>query len=297
MLPVYQLKDLQSPHLQLGSKAVRLGVLGNPIAHSKSPQMQQAALDTAQLPYAYIRILTETEGAGFENTVQHLRTHGFIGANVTIPFKKRALQLADAADELATLCGAANTLIFKDGRCLAANTDGPGFARAILEMSGRTLRDLRIAILGACGGAGSALAAQCALAGCPSLTLINRPRPELQQLFSTLSPHSSGQISTCTFEADSLQHTIQESDLIVNATSLGLHPGDPMPLPPEWLQPGQLVYDIVTHDTPFRHQAAARGCTTEHGLSMLLWQGAYAFEHWFGFLPDIAAMRQALLSC
>lgn len=294
MLPVYQLNDLHPPHLQSGGKAVRLGVLGNPIAHSKSPQMQQAALDAAQLPYTYIRILAETEDAGFENTVQHLRSLGFIGANVTIPFKKRALQLADSADALATLCGAANTLIFKDGLCHAANTDGPGFARAIQEMSGRTLSKLRVAILGACGGAGSALAAQCALANCPSLTLINRPRPELSQLCSTLSPHSSGQITTCTFGEASLQHAIHEADIIVNATSLGLHPNDPMPIPPEWLQPAQFVYDIVTHDTPFRHQAAARGCTTAHGLSMLLWQGAYAFEHWFGFLPDVAAMRHAL---
>lgn len=297
MLPVYQLKDLQAPNLQFGSKVVRLGVLGNPIAHSKSPQMQQAALDAAQLPHAYIRILAETERAGFENTVQHLRKLGFIGGNVTIPFKKRALQLADSADELASLSGAANTLIFKDGLCHAVNTDGPGFARAVQEMSGRRLHELRIVILGACGGAGSALAAQCALAHCPSLTLVNRPRPELSQLHTTLSPHSSGQITTCTFGDDSLQHAIQAADLIVNATSLGLHPGDPQPLPPEWLHPAQFVYDIVPHDTPFRHQAAARGCTTENGLSMLLWQGAYAFEQWFGFLPDVAAMGEALRSC
>lgn len=297
MLPVYQLNDLQAPHLQSGGKTVRLGVLGNPIAHSKSPQMQQAALDAAQLPHTYIRILAETENAGFENTVQHLRALGFIGANVTIPFKKRALQLADSADALATLCGAANTLCFKDGLCHAANTDGPGFARAILDMSGRPLNELRVAILGACGGAGSALAAQCALANCPTLTLINRLRPELPQLRSTLSPHSSGQITTCSYGDNTLQHAIAEADLIVNATSLGLRPGDAMPLPPEWLHRDQFVYDIVTHDTPFCHQATARGCTTEHGLSMLLWQGAYAFEHWFGFLPDVAAMRQALLSC
>ena len=297
MLSFYELNDLQPPTLPFGSKTVRLGVLGNPIAHSKSPQMQQAALDAAQLPHAYIRILADTEGSAFEHTVQHLRTLNFLGANVTIPFKKRALQLADSADALASLCGAANTLIFKDGLCHAANTDGPGFARAIFELSGRELHELRVVILGACGGAGSALAAQCALSNCPELTLVNRPRPELQQLQLALEPHSAGRISTCTFGSTSLQQAISQADLIVNATSLGLHPGDPMPLPPEWLHPGQLVYDIVTHDTPFRLQAEARGCTTSHGLSMLLWQGAYAFEHWFGFLPDIAPMRAALASC
>ena len=296
MRQVYQLNDLApaQPNTD-GLKAVRLGVLGNPIAHSKSPQMQQAALDAAALPHAYIRILAETEGSAFEDMVQHLRGLGFIGANVTIPFKKRALQLADTADALSTLCGAANTLVFRHGACHAANTDGPGFAQAIYEMSGKQLSELRVAILGACGGAGSALAAQCSLAGCPALTLVNRPRPELQQLQDTLTPHSRGLISTCTFGESSLRTVIESTDLIVNATALGLHPGDALPLPAEWLAPHQLVYDIVTHDTPFRAQAAARGCTTANGLSMLLWQGAYAFEHWFGFLPDIAAMRAALM--
>lgn len=298
MQQVYQLSDLQPANLQYGNNTVKLGVLGNPIAHSKSPQMQQAALDAAQLPHSYIRIYAETENSAFENTVQHLRTLGFIGANVTIPFKKRALCLANSADALSTLCGAANTLIFREGLCHAANTDGPGFARAIFEMSARHLHELRIVILGACGGAGSALAAQCALSACPQICLVNRPRPELQHLCDTLAPHSTGRVDTCTFDETSLlQQVIQEADLIVNATALGLHPGDPMPLPAEWLRPGQFVYDIVTHDTPFRHQAATRGCTTANGLSMLLWQGAYAFEHWFGFLPDIEAMREALLHC
>ena len=296
MQQVFQLNDLVPTHLKTdGNLTVRLGVLGNPIVHSKSPQMQQAALDAAALPHAYIRILAETEGTAFEDMVKHLRGLGFIGANVTIPFKKRALQLADTADALSSLCGAANTLIFHNGTCHAANTDGPGFAQAICEMSGTPLSELRVAILGACGGAGSALAAQCALAGCPALTLVNRPRPELRQLQDTLSHHCSGHISTCAFAERDLRTCIENTDLIVNATALGLHPGDALPLPAEWLAPHQLVYDIVTHDTPFRAQAAARGCTTANGLSMLLWQGAYAFEHWFGFLPDIAAMRTALM--
>lgn len=294
MLQVYQLNDLAPGRLCRGEQTVRLGVIGNPIAHSKSPQMQQAALNAAHLPHSYIRILAETESRHFEHMVQHLRDLRFIGANVTIPFKKRALQLADEADDLAKLCGAANTLVFKEHRCFAANTDGPGFAQAIYEMSHRRLQELRVLILGACGGAGSALAAQCALAGCPTLTLVNRPRPELERLCHTLETHSTSKITTCTFVPDSLQQAVQHVDLIVNATSLGLHPGDSMPLLPEWLHPNQLVYDIVTHDTPFRQLAAKQGCITDNGLAMLLWQGAYAFQHWFGFLPDISAMRRAL---
>ncbi len=295
MQAVFQVSDLTPEQLAAhGAHVPRLAVLGNPIAHSKSPQMQQAALDAAALQHSYIRLLVEPEAAAFAQAVQQLRMLGFIGCNVTIPFKKNALQLANSVDALSQLCGAANTLIFRpDGIC-AANTDGPGFARAVEELCGRPPGDMRVLILGACGGAGSALAAQCALSSCPELTLVNRPRPELEALRQKLSLHTKTSIRTCTFGSADLRNAVQDAELIVNATSLGLHEGDALPLPIEWLRPGQFIYDIVTHGTPFSAQAAAQGCITTHGLNMLLWQGAYAFEHWFGFLPDVEAMRRAL---
>lgn len=294
MQQVYQISDLSPQPLLRGEKPIRLAVIGNPIAHSKSPQMQQAALDAASLPYTYIRLLVKKEADSLEYAIRQLESLDFIGVNVTIPFKKQALQLADTADALSKLCGASNTLVFREKKLHAANTDGPGFARAIQEMSGRPLSSLNILILGACGGAGSALAAQCTLSGCPSLTLVNRPRIELQQLQASLAPFTSHPILTCHFDSDDLQQAVQKADLIVNATSLGLHADDALPLPPAWLRTGQFVYDLITHDTPFCHAAKEHGCTVSNGLSMLLWQGAYAFEHWFGFLPDTDIMRAAL---
>ncbi len=296
MQSVYQINDLSAPVLQDGDRSIRLAVIGHPIAHSKSPQMQQAGLDAAQIPHTYIRLLADTAPGAFEHAVQHIRSLGFIGCNITIPFKKNALQLADSADALSRLCGAANTLIFRPDGIHAANTDGPGFAHAIRELSGRHLSELRVLILGACGGAGSALAAQCALSSCPSITLVNRPRPELQQLRESLSHHTQSPIQACTFDSAALHQAAQEADLIVNATSLGLRPGDALPLPASCLRPGHIVYDIVTHSTPFQDLARSAGCTTAHGLGMLLWQGAYAFRHWYGFLPQVELMRQALLS-
>ena len=274
---------------------VALGVIGNPIAHSKSPQMQQAALDTDSHPYRYIRLLAGMDDGEFEKLLRQLEELNFIGVNVTVPFKKKALAVAREADALSTLCGAANTLKrHPEGGWTAINTDGPGFAAAIQELSGKPLNELRVMILGACGGAGSALAAQCVLSECRALCLVNRPRPELQQMANKLATRYTGELRTCNFDSPELRTAVAQADLIVNATSLGLKEGDPLPLPTEWLSPGHMVYDIVTHDTPLRKAAAERGCLTDNGLAMLLWQGAYAYNYWFGNMPDIACMRKAL---
>lgn len=278
-------------------KSVRLGVVGNPIAHSKSPQMQQAALDALGIKVSYVRLMAGTEEGAFEQLIRDLQRLGFIGANVTVPFKKRAYAMADEADELSRLSEAANTLVWKDGRLCAHNTDGPGFSRAIEEFSGRKLSELRIVLLGACGGAGSALACQCALSRCPCLTLVNRPKPQMEELASKLrTVLPANAVRTEPFGSPTLQNAVEQADLIVNATSLGLTQSDAMPLPPAWLRAEQFVYDIVTHTTPLAQAARARGCRASNGLGMLLWQGALAFERWFGQLPPLTPMRLALSS-
>lgn len=296
MKAVYTMADLADL-----PRDARLGVVGNPIAHSLSPPMQQAALDADGRGFTYVRLLGEREGGDEQNLARllaQLREVGFLGVNVTVPFKKAAYALADEADALSQLCGAANTLVFRGDKICCYNTDGPGFARAVQELCGRPLGQLRVLLLGACGGAGSALAAQAVLDGCPSLTLVNRPRPELEQLAELLrSRAKTTQVSALTFDAAELPQAVQESDLVVNATSLGLAAGDTMsPLPSELLRSGQVVYDIITHSTPLTRAAEARGCTVATGQSMLLWQGALAYERWFGVLPAVEEMRRALMA-
>lgn len=272
----------------------QLGVIGNPIAHSKSPQMQQPALDTAGIPARYVRLMADTEEGAFEALLEQLARRRFLGVNVTVPFKKRAHDAASSLDPLAQLSGAVNTLVHRADGWHGYNTDGPGFSRAIEECFGRALRELRVLIMGACGGAGSALACQCALEQCPALTLVNRPRPELAQLAEKLAPHTAAPITTLHFDSPELPAAVAHADLIVNATSLGLHEGDPMPVSPDLLLPGQCVYDIVTHETALHRAATTRGCRAATGQGMLLWQGAIAFGHWFGFTPDVPAMRKGL---
>lgn len=292
MKAVYTMADL--PWLADLRPEVRLGVVGNPIAHSVSPPMQQAALDADGRDMSYIRLLCEREEGAFPKLIKAVRDCGFLGVNVTVPFKRQARAVADEADALSTLCGAANTLVFRGEKIACYNTDGPGFEQAIKELAGKGLGELRILLLGACGGAGSALAAQCALAGSPELTLVNRPRPELEQLVASLRPHARGVVKGLSRFAEELEAAVRTADLIVNATSLGLAAGDELPLPPEWLQAGQIVYDLITHDTPLRRAATERGCQAATGQSMLLWQGALAYKHWFGVLPAVSEMRRGL---
>lgn len=289
MLPFYTADQLGE--LPAGA---RLGVIGNPIAHSKSPQMQQPALDAAGIPARYVRLLADTGEGAFESLLQTLAQRGFIGVNVTVPFKKRAHDAALSLDPLAQLSSAVNTLVLRPDGWHGHNTDGPGFSRAIEETCKRPLRELRVLLLGACGGAGSALACQCALEQCPSLTLVNRPRPELGQLAAKLNQHTAAPVTTLHFDSPELPAAAAQADLIVNATSLGLHEGDPMPLAPALLRPGQLVYDIVTHETALHRAATSCGCRAATGQGMLLWQGAIAFQHWFGQMPDVETMRQGL---
>lgn len=290
MLPFYTIDGLNG----LPDNA-RLGVIGNPIAHSKSPQMQQPALDAAGIDARYVRLLADTAPGAFEELLAKLADIGFIGVNVTVPFKKRAHDAAVALDPLARLSGSVNTLVRRADGWHGYNTDGPGFSRAIGETLRRPLRELRVLILGACGGAGSALACQCALEQCPGITLVNRPRPELEALAAKLRSHTPTPITTLHFDSPELTDAVAQADLVVNATSLGLHEGDAMPISPALLHPGQLVYDIVTHETSLHRAADARGCTAATGQGMLLWQGAIAFEHWFGQTPDVSAMRRGLI--
>ncbi len=271
----------------------RLGVIGNPIAHSKSPQMQHAALAAAGLrgEFSYVRLMAGIEAGEFEAMLQELAQIGFKGLNVTVPFKKKAYAQAEWCDALSSLCEAANTLVRTPTGWRAYNTDGPGFQAAFEEATGQPLAQQNVLIAGACGGAGTAIAAQCALIGCPRLMLVNRPRPELEELQAKLqivAPQS--RVESCHFE----QAELAGFHLIVNATSLGLHEGEALPLPVEQLQPQQITCDIVTHPTAFAAAARAQGCTSLDGLGMLLHQGALAFEHWFGIKADTQAMRKAL---
>jgi shikimate dehydrogenase len=257
---------------------IRLGVCGWPVAHSRSPQMHNAALVAAGLhDWHYQKLPLPPEL--FEETVRALPAAGFRGVNVTIPHKQAALALADEASAAARAIGAANTLTFEDGRILADNTDAPGLLAALpLDPAGQ-----RALVLGA-GGAGRAAAWALAVAGA-DVAVWNRTAATARDLASELGVR---------WAPDG-----ESARIIVQCTSVGLD--DPeatfkaLPLRADDLDAGSLVVDMVYRagGTKLLEAASARGAGVVDGLEILVAQGAASFERWTGTAAPRDAMRAA----
>jgi len=281
---------------------VRLGVFGDPVAHSRSPDFQNAALRACGIPVRYARFHVTADR--FAEAVRALPGAGFLGVNVTIPHKAAALAAVDAAEDYARAAGSVNTIVVEGGRLTGFNTDGPGLSRAIREEFRIDLRDLRVMLLGAGGGAGRAIAVQCARENCARLVLVNRSPEKIRTLEHDLRPafengHVGGpveRLAAVSFEEEALRRELENTDLVINATSLGMSRLDPPVIPPSLLTPNLLVYDTVYSGgaTRLLEDAAAAGARVANGLSMLLHQGALAFEIWFNRPAPLEAMRGAL---
>ena len=299
MKDVYTLDDLQTWKKE--KPPIRLGVIGHPVAHSFSPQMQNAALAESNLKMQYARFDIAPEE--LRPALELLRPLDFIGTNLTVPHKIAALDLVDEADDNVRRIGAINTIKIEDGRLRGFNTDGKGFARAIREEFSVDLRDLRVLVLGA-GGVARAIAFECAKENCERLVIASRDLEKgaaltktLQEFFAgprVLGPVARLQAIGC--DEAALRFQVANVDLVVNATPLGLRRGDELPMPPRLLEPHLMIYDTVYSSAPTAlvssaMEAGARGV---NGLSMLLHQGALAFEIWFDRAAPLDVMRKAL---
>lgn len=290
---VYTLEDLR-----LWTRAaapIQLAVLGAPVAHSASPPMHMAALRVCGLPQRYGRIHILPEE--LSEAIVLLRHSGFLGVNLTIPHKTAVLTLLSDIDPKALRLGAVNTVCFGPETASGFNTDGAGLERSIAESFGARLSELRVLILGAGGGAGRAISLYCGLAGCPEITLVNRTLSKAEELAAHLRALATPPlVHICEPGSRELDELARKAELIIQCSSLGMHPDDPSPLEASLLHRGHLVYDTI-YSTPTRllHDAKAAGARTANGLSMLLHQGALAFEIWFKRPAPVESMREALL--
>lgn len=298
MKPVYTLEDLRLWQENTAGiePPIRLAVTGDPIIHSASPFMHNAALALLGIPAQYTRLHLRPDELA--EGLSLLASNGFIGLNVTIPHKTAILPLLNRVDDHARQIGAVNTVAFEDGNLVGYNTDGPGLVRAIRAEFGVELRDLRVLVLGAGGGAGKAISVQCAIEGCKKLVLANRTVEKAEVLAGELSRQFAGaEVSATDLEEATLRREIAEIDLVINATSVGMKPGDPSPLAASLLRPGLRVYDTIytANRTPLMLAADEAGAESANGFSMLLHQGALAFEIWFKREAPLEVMREALL--
>jgi len=273
----------------------KLAVIGDPVAHSASPRMHQPALDAVKAGIRYVRI--EVPPGRVAEAFDSMRALGFIGCNVTVPHKFEALEACGEVHPEASSLGAVNTVRFDRDATRGFNTDGPGFVRAIAEAFEVPLSTLKIAVLGAGGGAGQAISAQCSLQGAERVVLVNRSKEKLGPLadrLRALGPVS--EIITASFDDPQLEQLCLDCDLIVNTSSLGLKEGDQSVLPKSCLRPGHYVYDTIYQPpvTPLLELAGQVGCRTANGRSLLIHQGVLAFQHWFPQTDPLHIMRQAL---
>ncbi len=281
---------------------VRLGVFGDPVAHSLSPQMQNAALRACDINMQYARFHIRPNE--LRSAMHFLRERDFVGINLTVPHKLAAFSQIDEADESATRVGAVNTIRVHNRRLIGSNTDGEGFLRAIRAEFFMDLRDLRVMILGAGGGTGRAIAWQCALQNCERLVLVNRTLAKSNALADRLrsffaEPRVLGpvaRIEAIAWDETAMRAQLTDIDLIVNATPLGLNRSDPPPIAERLLAPHHMVFDCVygPWKTPLLRAADEAGARGVNGLSMLLYQGALSFSIWFNRDAPIDVMRKAL---
>ena len=296
---IYTIADLQG--WKANNPPVRLGVLGDPVAHSLSAQMQNAALKACEIDLQYGRFQVSPDDLA--EALKLIRDLDFVGGNLTVPHKIAGCAFVDELDDNARQVGAVNTIKLENAKLRGYNTDGKGFARAIRQEFAVDLRDLRVMILGA-GGAARAIAFQCAKENCERLVIVNRTVEKGQQLAEELRDYFAGprvlgpvaRLQAIPWEESSIRFQIAHLDLIVNATALGLNRSDPSPIPGRLLAPHLMIYDTVYGDirSAFVSAAVEEGARAANGLAMLLHQGALAFEIWFEREAPIAAMRAAL---
>jgi shikimate dehydrogenase len=266
-------------------------VIGNPIGHSRSPDIHAAfAAETGQ-DIVYERVLAPLDG--FAETVRGLIERGYRGANVTVPFKLEAANLATRLEERARLAGAVNTLRFENGEIVGDNTDGPGLVADIVRNAGVPLGGKRVLLLGA-GGAARGVILPILLHGPQAIVIANRTRATADALVAQFVSQAAhpGQVSACGFD-----DIAGAFDVVINATSASLSSSMP-PVPAAAFSQDTLALDMMygNKPSPFMEFAASHGATTRDGLGMLVEQAAEAFAIWRGVRPQTAAILEQMRS-
>lgn len=266
-------------------------VIGHPISHSKSPRMHNFWLEQFGIEGYYIPL--DIDPKKFERSIRNLPELGFVGANITIPYKEKVLKIADKISDRAALVGAANTLTFlQNGGIYADNTDGYGFLQNIKSKYKDWCASEGISVVFGAGGASRAILGALIEDGASDIILTNRTRSRADQLRSDFGAKVK------VVEWMKIQNYLSDASTIVNTTSLGMVGNTDLPIPLNTLKKNTLVTDIVYTpiETHLLATAAKMGCRTVDGLGMLIHQAIPGFERWFGIKPgDSQPLRELLI--
>jgi len=266
------------------------GIVGWPVAHSLSPRLHGHWLEQYQIDGSYIPLAVRWEY--FASVLKSLRDVEFRGLNVTVPHKEAAFAVAHEVDDAARAAGAANLLIFADGKILGRNTDAPGLAASLTESLGAdAIRGKAATVLGA-GGAARAVVLALANLGAAEVRIVNRDRHRAETLAATMKPFTRATLAVGTWPV-----AAADSALLVNATSAGMHGNAPLDISLDVLPKSAAVCDIVYNplETDLLKLAKLRGHRTIDGLGMLMHQAVPSFEAFFGVKPAVTPALRALL--
>jgi shikimate dehydrogenase len=272
---------------------ILLGVMGDPIAQSKSPLMHGAALKALGIPGAYVPLHVKPEDLG--EAVHAIRVLGFLGVNVTIPHKVAVMTYLDRLDESAVAIGAVNTIVNDDGILTGYNTDGIGYVRSLKAEAISDLSGARIMVIGA-GGASRGIVAALLQEAPSSIIIANRTADKAQELAAVWS--ASGSVTGISL--DDMTARLKDVDVLINTTSVGMYPHvEDMPVDPALLHKGMVVSDLIYNPlhTRLLTESRERGCIIHGGLGMFVYQGAYALEYWTGQSAPVDIMRRTIEEC
>ena len=276
----------------VSGKTKLCGVIGDPIEHTMSPVMQNAAFREKRVDYLYAAFRVKPEELG--KAIAGMRALNIRGLNVTIPHKVAVIPFLDELDPLAEKIGAVNTIVNDGGVLKGYNTDASGFLQALLE-KGIKPEGKDVAILGA-GGASRAISLTLVDRGA-HLVILNRLEEFdwAEELAGRISQTFNTEVNALELNRKNLTKALEKADILVNATSVGMSPDvDQTPVDSDLLRPNLVVFDIVYNpiQTRLRRESEAAGAETISGIEMLVWQGALAFEKWTGQEAPVDLMRQ-----
>lgn len=270
------------------------GVIGDPIEHSLSPIMHNAAFKAIGLDYVFLAFKVKT--ARVEDAVNGMRALNIRGLNVTMPHKSTVMAHLDRVDLSAQVINSVNTILNKENLLFGFNTDGVGALKALKE-NGIALKGRKVLLLGA-GGAARAIAYAMAKES-DELAVLNRTVKQAQALAKLLEKSANKKIFAGSLSPSDVQKNLQDSDILINATSVGMKPHlEESPVPAKLLRSNLAVMDIVYNplETKLAKDAKAAGAKVVSGVEMLIYQGAASFETWTGKSAPVEVMRKAALN-
>ena len=268
------------------------GVMGDPIAHSMSPDIHNDAFEKENIEAVYHHFHVTKEG--LNDAVKGMKALGIEGFNITIPHKTSIIPFLDEVDELALAIGAVNTVVNKNGRFIGYNTDGKGFFKSLCDEISGDIKAKKTLVIGA-GGAARAIYFTLVKEGVKQVDIANRTKERAAQLVSDC-PYDKVSKALSIIEAE---ESLSQYDLIIQTTSSGMSPElDHSPLKVDQLKTGAIVSDIIYNplQTKLLREAGEKGAETQNGLGMFINQAALAFEIWTGVMPDTARMTDIVLN-